>query len=292
MAALKITEDLALSILESLPLGTLLVARDGSVVYANGKAEEVFGYHQGELVDRVVEDLIPAQYHTVHQHHRNRYLLRPTAKSMSGGRILAGLKPNGHEISLQIGLTPVGEELTLVSVIESTNTIIKPSHANDSLTGLPNRQLFNEFSEKLKKLARRDGSSLAILFIDLYKFKGVNDQFGHGVGDLVIRDVAALLQDQVRGSDVVARIGGDEFVMCLYGVSDLAALKKFSTELVRKISSIGTISGNEIDVGASIGAVMTRTGEKMDITRMIEVADRLMYRSKAAGKGAVVAQTL
>ena len=288
MSALTLTTNLAISIVASLPLGVFLVSRKGEVVYANSKAENIFAYNEDELTGLLIEELVPEKHRVSHVKHRTNYTARPINTPMSGGRMLVGIKKNGEEISLQIGLTPLSDEHTLVSFIESTNEIIKPSSSNDPLTGLANRQRFSEYGLKLCNLALRNNDSLSILFIDIDNFKLVNDQCGHDVGDLVICEIANMLKNSIRGGDLVARVGGDEFVMCLYGVKSLMNLQTLSEMLINKISALKNIKGNVINIGASVGAVTTRTKENMKINGMIELADKLMYEAKGSGKGSAV----
>ncbi len=288
MSKLKITKDLAISITASLPVGVCLAANDGAIVYANPKAVDIFGFNKEELLDYFIEDLMPEKYRNSHRMFRNNYVANPINIAMSGGRILTGLKKSGVEVLLQIGLTPLTDKYTLITFIESTNEIIKPSSSNDPLTGLPNRKLFDEYGEKMRKLAIRNKKNISIAFIDLDNFKFVNDQFGHQIGDMVICEVAYLLRSNVRESDIIARVGGDEFIICLYGMKKHTHLKKFLDQLISQISSVCNIERNSIDIGASIGAIITCTPESVKISEMVGMADKLMYKAKKAGKGIVI----
>lgn len=288
MSKLKLTKELAMSITASLPMGVCLISNDGDVVYSNPKAEDIFGYSNRGLLGQSVEDLMPENIRNSHQKMRERYVINPVNIGMSNGRILSGLKKNGEEIELQIGLTPFTDELTMISFIESTNEIIKLSNSNDPLTGLPNRSLFTEYSENLRRLAKRNKKSLSIIFIDLDNFKSVNDYFGHDVGDLVICEVAKLLRDDLRENDIIARVGGDEFVICLYGVEKIEHLEKISNNLIIKICTIGYIEGNPIDIGASIGAAITFSPDSLLASEMVGMADKLMYKAKTMGKGRAI----
>ncbi len=288
MSQLKLTKELAISITASLPIGVCLVSNDGEVVYSNPKAEDIFGFSKGELLGRSVEDLMPENKRKPHIKMRENYMISPESIGMSNGRILPGLKKNGEEIELQIGLTPLADKLTLISLIESTNEIIKLSNSNDPLTGLPNRSLFTEYSENLRRLAKRNNKSFSIIFMDLDNFKSVNDFFGHDVGDLVICELARLLRDDIRENDIIARVGGDEFVICLYSVEKITNLEKISNNLISKIRSIGYIGENPIDIGASIGAVITFSPDSFLTTEMVGMADKLMYKAKKMGKGRAI----
>lgn len=288
MSTLEMTKNLAISITESLPIGVCLASTSGVIVYANPKAENIFGFDKDELLGHSVENLVPETSRHSHKKLREDYLINPTNIAMSGGRVLTGLKKDGVEVFLQIGITPLTDTYTLVSFIESTNEIIKLSSSNDPLTGLPNRKLFGEYAEKLRKLAIRNKKSISIAFIDLDSFKSVNDQFGHHIGDVVICEVASLLRNNVRESDIVARVGGDEFVICLYDMAKHAQLQIFLDELIGKISAVRHIEGNLINIGASIGAVITSAPESVEISEMASMADKLMYKAKNSGKGMVV----
>jgi diguanylate cyclase (GGDEF)-like protein/PAS domain S-box-containing protein len=287
MTKFEITKDLAISMTTSLPIGVCLASNDGKIVYANPKAEEIFGFDEGELPGHLAEDLIPEKYRHSHKILRENYVASSTNMAMSGGRVLIGLKKSGVEISVQIGLTPLSDKYTLVTFIESSNEIIKPSSSNDPLTGLPNRNTFSDYSEKLHKLAIRNKKNIAIAFIDLDNFKSVNDQFGHQIGDMVICEVASLLSSSVRGSDVVARVGGDEFIIFLYDAGNHSHLNTILGKLVSQIAAINNIDGNSIDIGASIGATISSMPESVNIGGMVDMADKLMYKAKKAGKGLV-----
>lgn len=151
-----------------------------------------------------------------------------------------------------------------------------------------NRKLLIEYGEKLRKLAIRDKKSIAIAFIDLDNFKTVNDQFGHDIGDRCLCEVAHLLTTNLRKSDIVARVGGDEFIICFYDVEKSAHLEKILDQLLSQISSIRSIDDHLIDIGASIGATITYTPEHVTINKMINIADKLMYKVKHSSKNAVV----
>lgn len=288
MSQFEMTQELALLLTDVLPVGVCLAATNGEIVYANTKIENIFGYDKNELTGYYIEDLIPANYRHAHHEQRQSYVSKPVGTAMAGGRLLAGLNKYGEEIQLQVGLSPFSDEYTLVSIIETTNNIMKPSSANDLLTGLPNRKMFDEYSHKLRTLAIRNNKNISIAFIDLDHFKPINDEFGHQFGDKVIRKVASLLKEHMRESDIVARIGGDEFIVCLYGVNESNHLKAILTKLINRITSIEHIDGNKINLGASIGALLSISPKDIDISEMVHQTDKLMYEAKKAGKGVVI----
>jgi|GEM_PF-798136 len=288
MSKLEITKDLAISITESLPVGVLLIANsNGKITFANPKAENIFGYTPGDILGHSVEALIPEEYHRSHKILMDNYLISPKTIAMKNGRVLTGLKKNGEKVFLQLGITPLNDDYVLLSCVESTNEVIKPSTSYDPLTGLPNRKMFNDYSEKLRQLAARNNKCVAIAFLDLDNFKTINDQFGHKIGDMVLCEVANQLMKHVRASDLIARYGGDEFIICLYDIGNPEHLQTHLDKLINNIFTIKHIEGHSITFGASIGATITDSPKTVDIADMITVADKLMYQAKASGKGVV-----
>lgn len=261
-------------------------------MFANTKAEEIFSYSKDEFVGLSIEQLIPKRFRDSHKKIRKVYSAAPTETAMAGGRVLIGLRKSSEEVRLQIGLNTLNDKYILVSLIETNNAIIKPSISNDPLTGLANRKTFDELSQKLWQLAIRQSCSISIAFIDLDNFKAVNDQYGHPFGDKLIIKVAQLLAKHIRESDILARIGGDEFVICYFDISDPEKLRDRLKNLMEQIASLNEIDGKAFKIGASIGAVMTKALNKWSTLDLIGLADTLMYQVKNDGKGKVKVKSL
>ncbi len=153
---------------------------------------------------------------------------------------------------------------------------------HDSLTGLPNRRLFMDRLEHALARARRSGLGVSLLFIDLDRFKEINDRFGHAAGDQVLRSAAARMGMVVRESDTVARLGGDEFVILLDAVPDDAVSATIASKLSAALAQPIAVGDATLVVGCSIGiSHAPRDGITPDT--MIAAADRAMYRAKAGG---------
>lgn len=291
----QISDDLLLPILETLPLGVLLVDKAGVITFSNPKACELFGYKIDELPGVSISELIPKRYHQHHESIRTEYMQAPSLRAMNDGRILPAQKKNGDEIQITVGLSPLAgneKNYTLVSIIEITNQIMKVASYRDPLTGLPNRDSFTVISDNIRNLAIRNRVCLTLMFIDLNGFKAVNDNHGHDVGDLVLCKVADILYKNIRKSDIVARIGGDEFIMCYYGIDDNKDIKNLSNKLIKTISSIDQINGNNIDISASMGVVSVQASEDVLLNEMVKMADELMYKAKKSGKGKVFIENI
>ena len=158
----------------------------------------------------------------------------------------------------------------------------------DQLTNLPNGRAFREHAELLLAGARRSGQPFAIAYFDLDKFKAVNDERGHHEGDLVLKEVGRILQDNLRSSDVVARIGGDEFIAMLpfTGAPDARmVLERTRTKLGEEMA------GRDWPVTMSIGAVSFREAPAT-LEEAVRIADDLMYEVKRSGKNRVHVKTI
>jgi diguanylate cyclase (GGDEF)-like protein/PAS domain S-box-containing protein len=153
---------------------------------------------------------------------------------------------------------------------------------HDVLTDLPNRAFFLGLQRQALSQAKRARHMLALLFLDLDKFKPVNDQFGHDVGDKLLLQVAQRLSSAVRKSDTVARIGGDEFAIVLPTLPDTGVAEMLASKLIDGITRPFIIDGREIRIGASVGiAFYPIDGEDPD--ELMRKADQAMYAAKSRG---------
>jgi diguanylate cyclase (GGDEF)-like protein/PAS domain S-box-containing protein len=150
----------------------------------------------------------------------------------------------------------------------------------DALTGLPNRTLFSDRVQQSVAKARRDATRMALMYIDLDKFKPVNDRFGHHVGDLLLKEVARRLKGCVRReSDTVVRMGGDEFVVILPEINAAGDAVIVGEKILHALSRPFEIAGQPVDISSAIGiAVFPEDGS--DAKRLLRSADAAMYRAK------------
>lgn len=155
---------------------------------------------------------------------------------------------------------------------------------HDTLTGLPNRLLLEDRLMQSIARAERERQQLAVMFLDIDHFKGVNDGLGHAVGDILLQQVAQLIREQIRGSDTLGRLGGDEFLILLYGVdhgeSCAALARKISDALAAPIQ----VLSHGIHIGVSIG-IAVYPDDGADAATLMKNADTAMYEAKTAGRG-------
>ena len=187
---------------------------------------------------------------------------------------------------------PVVHEDEVGSLVQSFNLLVDQLHEtqgrlkhlahHDPLTELPNRRLFTADLEHSCALAMRQSSSLALLFIDLDGFKGINDRHGHGIGDQLLKQVAERLNQGVRKSDRVARLGGDEFALVLMDCKGRENLVAMARKWINRLSAPYLIVGREIHIGASIG-IGIFPEHATDIETLIAKADAAMFEAKRAG---------
>jgi diguanylate cyclase (GGDEF)-like protein len=157
----------------------------------------------------------------------------------------------------------------------------------DELTGLPNRRLFQDRLEQAMLASRRDGHPIALLLMDLDRFKDVNDTMGHLAGDALLRELGRRLRNALRTSDTVGRLGGDEFAMVLTSLRDRAGATVAATKLLDAINEPLQLRGQSLQVAGSVGIAMCpEHGE--DPETLLRRADVAMYVAKRAGSGSAV----
>ncbi len=170
--------------------------------------------------------------------------------------------------------------------LQTSRDELKRLAQHDALTGLPNRLLFNDRVEQALAVARRDQTCFAIMFIDLDNFKPVNDEFGHNVGDLLLKHIAGRIEGAVRESDTVARIGGDEFVILLRQVQQIEDAVVVAEKIRDAVVQPCDIEGRHIVISASTGiAIYPEHGG--DLMTLSKHADMAMYRAKEAGRNSI-----
>ncbi|MEO5656241.1 MAG: EAL domain-containing protein [Nitrospiria bacterium] len=157
----------------------------------------------------------------------------------------------------------------------------------DALTGLPNRTLLHDRLQQAVLLGRRSGNPVALLLMDLNRFKEVNDTLGHHKGDLLLQQVGMRLHDLIRESDTVGRLGGDEFAVLLQGTGAADHAMGVADKLLKTLEAPFVVDGLTLEVGASIGiALWPRHAD--DVNQLMQRADVAMYTAKQTGVGAIV----
>ena len=190
-------------------------------------------------------------------------------------------KPNFDDTGVYQGYVGIGRDVTFAKNAELK--INKLAHS-DVLTGLMNRASFNQEMDAATAKLERFGTAYGLLFLDLDKFKLVNDTRGHGTGDKLLVQVSDRIREVIRSSDVVARLGGDEFAIIMHQDCDAGAAAKLAAKLIAYVGAPYDIDEEELNIGVSIGiALAPQNGTRP--TQILRNADLALYRSKDDGRG-------
>ena len=192
-------------------------------------------------------------------------------------------EPVFDEAGVFLGYRGVGRDVTEVALAELK---VQELACFDSLTGLPNRNMFFTELDRTVARARRQGQGFAVCYIDLDRFKTINDTMGHSAGDELLKTMAGRLRGALRETDLVARLGGDEFVVVLEGGGGAAEISGVAQKMLAAIGEPLTLQGCGLDVTGSIGiGVFPDDGE--DAAALLKHADAAMYLAKERGKNNV-----
>ncbi|MBT5229976.1 MAG: GGDEF domain-containing protein [Methylococcales bacterium] len=203
---------------------------------------------------------------------------------MSDRPILSAVRKNGDPLKVSVSLSNVVlDGVNYSAAVISNAQMIATSEANilrelaekDALTGLVNRV----FLSKTIQNHMDENGVFTMLFLDLNKFKPINDEFGHGMGDHILIQVAKRLCGHIRTGDCVARIGGDEFVLLIKNLDQCSRIRSLCEEIAHSISMPITCSGNTLNVGVSIGAAIFPIHGN-DEKSILKAADTAMYQAK------------
>jgi diguanylate cyclase (GGDEF)-like protein len=183
---------------------------------------------------------------------------------------------------LQVSVDLAGRLAVALASAEREEALYKQAHF-DELTDLPNRQLLKDRLEQHLVQARRDDHRGAILFIDLDRFKAINDVFGHSVGDIVLAQAAERILTEVRETDTVARLGGDEFVILMPKLTADSIIRSTATRILKRLGEAFVVRGENHFLGGSIGIVVF-PDDGGSVETLLKNADSAMYRAKEAGR--------
>lgn len=273
--------------IECLPIGITLVDTNGRTIFVNPAEAELHGYSVEELVGAEAGQLA---------HHRldNTIPLEQLDCYGLWNRESIHKKKNGQELPVQLTSAVVknssGDILGMVTTCEdittrknSENKIHNLAYI-DSLTGLPNRSMFRDRLDHMIALAHRENRKFCLLFLDIDNFKNVNDTQGHRFGDMLLQEVAKRLSGNMRESDTLARIGGDEFVFIISSVVDQESASIVARRIMTLFAEPFAVEGRLIYSSASIG-IAIYPDDGRDNETILKCADNAMYHAKNEGKG-------
>jgi diguanylate cyclase (GGDEF)-like protein len=214
------------------------------------------------------------------------YARRRCIEPVNGDHVIFEERRGDKVVAISSRTQPDGGWLfTIEDITERRRDEARITHIahHDALTGLPNRALFHLRLEEALAHAHR-GECFSVLYMDLDRFKAVNDTLGHAIGDALLQAVSARLRSEVRETDTVARLGGDEFAILQRAAEQPSRATVLAERLIAAIGAPYEIAGNQIDVGVSIG-ITVAVGQDEDTETLVKNADTALYRAKAEGRG-------
>ncbi|NVK19099.1 MAG: diguanylate cyclase [Methylocystaceae bacterium] len=279
------------SILNTVTEGIMTFDVNGVIQTFNPAAEKIFGVSAQSVTGKHIEVLMDAEYRDSYKKFLERKVFTGVTRLLGKPWELIGHNEHNGRFPLEMTLTKlqVGNELIYTAVFrditerkQSEERIRHMAH-HDTLTGLPNRHLFTDRLNHAAKVANRYNKALVLMFVDLDKFKPINDTLGHEAGDVVLQTVAKRFRKIVRESDTVARIGGDEFVILLEELDSSDDGLLVAEKLLESLEIPIPAGGRECTLGASIG-VARFPEDAMDSDELLRCADEAMYAVKSSGR--------
>ncbi len=268
-------------ILALMPDAVCIVDIDGRFLFVNASFERILGYAADEVIGRSIFNLV---------HPDDRVATIEQAEQVTAGALQRHFRnryihKDGHSVDIQWSarwLPDHGVRLGVaheVTELRQAERELEHRASHDPLTGLPNRRRLQREMQYAVAHAAQTGDGLAVLFLDLDGFKEVNDRGGHDAGDRLLREVAQRLQQGLRQGDLVARVGGDEFVAMLPGCRDIETASAIAENLRTRLSPPYTLADGLFRLDASVG-IACFPADGNDPDTLLAHADRAMYAAK------------
>lgn len=301
--AVNMAEDLAVAqekaansdqrihtILSVMEEGLVTLKANGTIVSSNNAMSAIFGYRPSEFIGMELQEILISQ--TLKTANDVRLLLDEQVSDINVYKTdEMGKCKNGSTVPLKMDIREVFLEqekhytVLFRNVTEQYEAEKMARHMawHDSLTGLANRNLLSERLDEALKMARRLNKQVAVMVLDLDKFKPVNDLYGHAAGDKLLKVVADRLLKCAREVDIVARLGGDEFAIILTNIEDEKNIILIADRIINSIQKPTEIDGNIIQIGTSIGISFFPNDADSPV-ELIRMADMALYQAKDDGR--------
>ncbi len=256
-------------------------------LFANRRYEDWFGMPVSQVVGRAMSEVLGPEAFA-----RSEPYVRDALLGLRVQFTHDHVLPDGRLIAAQVTFLPRIEDGVVLGVYSITHDItplkaveaqLRTLATSDALTGLPNRRAFDELLDNAVERAERSGGNMALLYLDVDRFKQINDSGGHAVGDAALRGFAERLKTHVSPGVVAARIAGDEFAVIVESASDVDEIETLAAAIVTTMRNPLHINGEAVSVTASVGIAWNPVGRLHGLALMHE-ADRALYEAKAAGR--------
>lgn len=277
---LRRSEDRLRTVIGSAPVIVFALALDGTIELSEGRGLKALGFEPGELVGRRVDEVYP----------ENSPALEMARRALTG-EVLTETMEIGAVV-LDSHLSPIRDDRgevvgalgVSVDVTERKQAEERLSHMalHDGLTGLPNRSLFIDRLGHALARGRRESTQSAVLFIDLDRFKRINDSLGHRAGDQILLETADRIAGALRADDTVARLGGDEFTVLCEGIASEDEALRIGDKVFEELGHLYEVDDGELYITASIGVALSDGDSSPE--QLLQDADAAMYRAKGRGR--------
>ncbi len=289
-------------VIESIHDSIFITDENGIIEECNQKALDFFGYQEEELYGQNVSILIPAGEHK-NQHDNYMHSSKTKTKVLNKGRVLQAVNRSNEPLPVKVTISPFQSELgmkyigviqdmrtehDLIHQLESAMRAYKRASNTDFLTGMLNRKGFLSIAPKFIALSSRKSKPIAALMIDIDHFKKINDDLGHDAGDYILKQVTTCLKKALRGQDILARWGGEEFILLLYDTPLELTLE--IAERMRELIEQLKPEYNDTPIRLTISIGICHSSAKLhdqQIETLIKCADEALYNAKDNGRNRI-----
>ena len=289
-------QDLTRQLVDHAPDAMLVISGSGKIIFANAACSDLLGYEPTDLLGQSPELLVPNELVDQHRSSRAAYQALPMRRGMGHINSLNAVKKDGTVIPVDIALNPIGHDengpLIAVAIRDVTASrdfvrSLERLATTDALTGALNRRsLENAFTREAER-CQRAKLHLFVMMLDIDHFKAVNDTYGHAAGDAALRHLVAVCMATLRKTDVLARVGGEEFAILASAATASEALQ-LAERLREKIAISPVIAtSSTFNFTISIGVALA-SGNDDTMEKALTRADDALYEAKRSGRNKVV----
>jgi len=277
-------------ILQTINVGVISTDLDGNVIEQNKAVETILGYKKIDNINQIYRDGYQEVLTQMQQYsYESAIQMNVTFQKANGVYIicelsLTQLKDENDQL---YGIVWLFQDITdkrfQEQLLQEQAQQLKYQATHDALTGLPNRALFHDRLRQAMHYAVRYKKKFALLFVDLDRFKHLNDSYGHQFGDLVLLEIAKRLRSAIRQEDTLARLGGDEFTIILQHIEKKEDVSKIAQKIINALQEVMIINNHQVYTSVSIG-ISIYPDDSTDETNLIKYADSAMYKAKEEGR--------